>query len=127
MTVANTIESIGSNSHTAAALNFELGRRYMYSSGPASHSGDLAAKFPWSQQQAIVRSFGSAKDRAHRAIAAKRAGNHAEAIRLWRFVFGHEFEPTAAFPGSADSSAGSSAESAYGYRPDHRFRRSSRR
>lgn len=89
--IANLFGSLGSNSRAAAALFFEDGSRHLHSSDPAGHSGDLAAGFTWDQQKAIHRSFESAKERADRAIAAESVGNHAEAMRLWRLVFGDEF------------------------------------
>jgi hypothetical protein len=58
---------------------------------PAGHSGDLAQNFTWNKQQAIYQSFASAKARAESAIYAESKGRHAEAIRLWRIVFGDEF------------------------------------
>jgi hypothetical protein len=89
--VANTFSAIGSNSRTAAAMFFQDGASYLRSHDPAGYSGDLAAKLTWNQQQAVQQSLDSAKHRADRALAAERAGDHAEAIRLWKIVFGEEF------------------------------------
>ena len=89
--VANTFSVIGTNTRAAAALFFEQGGSYLRSRDPAGHSGDLAAKLSFGHQQAILRSFASAQERADRALAAEQAGNHAEAIRLWAIIFGDEF------------------------------------
>ena len=74
VTVANTFSLIGTDARAAAALFLEPGGSYSRSHDPAGHSGDLAAELSWSQQQAVLRSFASAKDRADRALAAERDG-----------------------------------------------------
>lgn len=89
--VANTFGTIGSNFRDAAAKFFDWGSNQLHASDPAGHGGDPAIKLTFNQQQAIFQSFGSSKERADRAVTAEKAGNHAEAIRLWRIVFGEEF------------------------------------
>jgi hypothetical protein len=75
----------------AAALFFQHAANNVHVQDPAGHSGDLAAKFTWNKEQAVLRSFGSAYQRAANAVAAEARGDHAEAIRLWQIVFGEEF------------------------------------
>jgi hypothetical protein len=89
--VANTFSSMGASTRDAAAKFFDWGASRLHSNDPAGHGGDLAVKLTRNQQQAIFQSFDSAKERADRALTAERAGNHAEAIRLWKIVFGEEF------------------------------------
>jgi hypothetical protein len=89
--VANTFGTIGANSRATAARFFDWGARQLHCRDPAGHSGDLASKLTRDQQRAILQSFAAAKERAERANSAEQAGNHAEAIRLWRIIFGEEF------------------------------------
>jgi YD repeat-containing protein len=89
--VGRIFSSLGSDYRQAAAMFFTHASNYLHANDPAGHSGDLAAKFTWNKQQAILQSFTSARDRADKAVAAEARGDHAEAIRLWRIVFGDEF------------------------------------
>lgn len=89
--IGRIFTSLGGDHRKAAALFFANASNYLNVTDPAGHSGDLSAKFTWSKRQAIVQSFTSAKDRAGRALVAEQSSDHAEAIRLWRIVFGDAF------------------------------------
>ena len=89
--VTSIFASMNGDYRDASAIFFNNAERYLHVSDPAGHSGDLAAKFSYSKQQAIIQSFNSAKQRAANAVAAEARGDHAEAIRLWRIIYGDEF------------------------------------
>jgi hypothetical protein len=89
--IANAFGTMGSDYRNAAAKFFDWGAGRLHANDPAGHSGDLAIKLTFNQQRSILQSFDSSKERAERAIAAEKAGNHAEAIRLWKIIFGDEF------------------------------------
>src|SRR5690606_41011511 len=52
------------------------------------YGGNLAALLTSTQRSAIKQALESARERASRASQAEASGNHAEAIRLWRIIFG---------------------------------------
>jgi nucleotide-binding universal stress UspA family protein len=89
--VAKTFTSLGSKYRDAAWKFFDWGRSSLHVTDPAGYSGDLAAKFTWDQTQAIEASLASARDRARNALDAEESGDHVEAIRLWRIIFGDLF------------------------------------
>jgi hypothetical protein len=89
--VASIFSSMNGDYRDAASLFFNHAANYLHVYDPAGHSGDLAAKLTHDKQLAITQSFNSAKQRACNAVAAEARGDHAEAIRLWRIVFGEEF------------------------------------
>jgi hypothetical protein len=91
--VSAAFSSMGSNYRDAALKFFDWGPAYLHVHDPAGHSGDLGWKLSYQQEQAIRQSFVSARDRARDALDAEVAGNHAEAIRLWKIVFGDLFPP----------------------------------
>lgn len=89
--VGTVFGSLGSNYRDALWKFFDWARNYLHVSDPAGHGGDLAQRLTWSQQQAVIGSLASARDRARTAIDAEDRGDHAEAIRLWRIILGDEF------------------------------------
>jgi hypothetical protein len=89
--VANTFSAMGSNSRETAAKFFDWGQSRLHSDDPAGHSGDLSAKLTANQRRAVLDGFQSAQVRAERALDAEVIGDHAEAIRLWKIIFGDEF------------------------------------
>lgn len=58
---------------------------------PAGYSSDLSAYLSQSARSAVLSNLKSAHARAVNARAAESKGDHKEAIRLWRLVFGDEF------------------------------------
>lgn len=89
--VAAMFSSLGANYRQATKLFFENAASYLHVHDPAGHGGDLASRLGFAQEMAVLNSFEAARDRARAAVAAEDAGDHAEAIRLWKIVFGSEF------------------------------------
>jgi len=89
--IANTFSAMGSDYRDDAAKFFDWDAGRLHVNDPAGYGGDLAIKLTFNQQRAIFQSFHASKERAERAIAAERSGNHAESIRLWKIIFGDEF------------------------------------
>jgi hypothetical protein len=89
--VGRIFSSLGADYREATAMFFAHAPNYLHVADPAGHSGDLATKFTWNKEQAILQSFRAAREHADKAVAAESGGDHAEAIRLWRIVFGDEF------------------------------------
>lgn len=84
-------KSLGSNSRTAAEVFFGAAARYLDTEDPAGFSGNLAAGMTAAQRRETIESFTAHHERAVKAVAAEGRGNHGEAIRLWRVVFGDDF------------------------------------
>jgi len=93
MLVANSFTSLGSDSRKAAEVFFGYAKDHLSVNDPAGHSGDLSSYLTWTARVEVQTSMESARERASRANAAEIRGDHAEAIRLWRIIFGDEFPP----------------------------------
>lgn len=91
MLVASSFTRLGSDSREAAEVFFRHAQTHLSVQDPAGHSGDLSSYLTWANRQNVIGNLESAYDRATRARAAERSGDHREAIRLWRIVFGDEF------------------------------------
>ena len=52
---------------------------------------DLSSYLTAAARTALLLNLESARGRAARANAAEASGDHQEAIRLWRIIFGDEF------------------------------------
>jgi hypothetical protein len=89
--LATVFSSIGGDSRDACAKFFEWGRDNLSVLDPAGHSGDLSTYLPQTARANVLSNMRSAQDRATKANAAEDAGNHQEARRLWRGIFGDEF------------------------------------
>jgi hypothetical protein len=89
--ITNTFESLGSDSRDAAEKFFGWGKSHVRVTDPAGHSGDLSTYLTYSNRQSVLTNLESSRQRAASANAAELAGNHEEAIRLWRLVLGNEF------------------------------------
>lgn len=83
--------SLGSNVREAAQKFFAHARYNIDVNDPGGHSGNLAGYLTNYGRSQVLNSLDSALDRASRALDAERDGNHAEAIRLWKIVFGNWF------------------------------------
>lgn len=83
--------SLGNNSRTAAKMFFGTASRYLAIADPAGLSGNLGSGMTDASRRDVVTSLDTNHGRAVRALAAEGSGNHDEAIRLWRLVFGDEF------------------------------------
>ena len=88
---ASIFSNLSSNSRDASVKFFEWAPNHLSVSDPAGHSGDLSLYLSWQQRQEVKTSFDSSADRARRAIEAENRGDHQEAVRLWRIIYGDEF------------------------------------
>lgn len=89
--LATVFTSIGGDARDACARFFEWGQNHLNVPDPAGHSGDLSTYLSQAARANVLSSMRSAQDRATKANAAEAVGNHQEAIRLWRIIFGDEF------------------------------------
>jgi hypothetical protein len=90
MLVASSFATLGSDSRAASEVFFGYAKDHLSVSDPAGHSGDLSSYLTWAARSEVMASMESARERASRANAAEKRGDHAEAIRLWRIIFGDE-------------------------------------
>jgi hypothetical protein len=88
--VGNAFGSMGNDSRVSLKKFFEWAPNYLDVRDPAGHSGDLGSELTSPQRQAILESFASSRVRAFNANNAEIAGDHEEAIRLWRIVLGDD-------------------------------------
>lgn len=89
--VANAFSSLDGDSRDACEKFFRWGQDHLSVSDPAGHSGDLSSYLTWSSRSSVISNMQSAAQRATNANAAELRGDHEEAIRLWRIIFGSEF------------------------------------
>jgi len=89
--VATVFSNIDGDSRDACEKFFRWGQNQLCVSDPAGHSGDLSSYLTYSTRSTVKSNMESARLRAEKANAAEASGNHAEAIRLWRIIFGDEF------------------------------------
>lgn len=83
--------SLGTNSRVNCHRFFEWAPRYLDVQDPAGYSGSMMKGVDFARRQAMTGALKSAYDRSGQALEAENKGNHAEAIRLWRIIFGDEF------------------------------------
>lgn len=88
---AETFGELGGNRRTAGQKFFEWGARNISVKDPAGHSGDLSSCMTSHARRELRSLMASSSNRAAKAIAAEEAGDTAEAIRLWRIIYGPEF------------------------------------
>lgn len=88
--VAGAFKTLGSNYRKALKVWFEYPN--ISCVGPASGQplDDYMPMFS-NRRTSAVSILSSSKDRAIKAIAAEEAGDHKEAIRLWRIILGSDF------------------------------------
>ena len=88
---ADRFTSLGSNARESAQMFFAHAYYNIdvYDSG--GHSGNLAEYLTYNRRSQLLSSVNSALDRSSRALDAESDGDHAEAIRLWKIVFGDWF------------------------------------
>lgn len=89
--VASTFTSLGGDSRDACELFFGSAQTRLSVQDPAGHGGDLSAYLTWQRRMNLTSNLESARPRAATANACERAGDHREAIRHWRVIFGDEF------------------------------------
>lgn len=88
---ATAFSSLGGNTRENFEKFFDWGQRCLDVSDPAGYGGNLSSYLSWNSRQAVLRNMQSARQRANDANAAEARGDHVEAIRLWRIIFGDEF------------------------------------
>ncbi len=88
---ATAFGSMNSNRREASLRFFEWAPNYLYVGDPAGHSGDLSSYLTWTARQQLVQSLQSSAQRAALAVDAENRGDHAEAIRQWRIIYGPDF------------------------------------
>jgi Second Messenger Oligonucleotide or Dinucleotide Synthetase domain len=87
----HTFGSLSSNRRTALQKFFEWAGGHLDINDPGGRSGLLSGYLSGTARDDVRRSFDAAQDRATKAIAAEESGDHEEAKRLWRIVFGSSF------------------------------------
>lgn len=89
--VATTFGTMSSNRRTTSQKFFEWATDYIRVKDPAGHSGDLSSYMTWFSKDQFRSLLKSSSQRAKKAIEAEDSGNCAEAVRLWRIIYGPEF------------------------------------
>lgn len=91
-TVAATMfKTLGASRQSGLASFFEWAPNRLTVTDPGGQSGSISDYLGWSQRQEVVRSMNAAAERATKAVAAEKSGNHEEAKRLWRITLGSSF------------------------------------
>lgn len=88
---ATVFSSLGSDSRDACEKFFQWAQYNLTVMDPALHGGDLSSYLTPAARTALLLNLESARERAAKANAAEAMGDHSEAIRLWRIIFGDEF------------------------------------
>lgn len=88
---ASRFTSLGSNHREATQMFFQAAAGNPIVFDPAGHSGDLSSYLGLFSRQELTSLLYNSASRAAQAIAAEGATDHAEAIRLWRIIFGSDF------------------------------------
>lgn len=83
--------TLGRDSRKACEVFFNWAPEHLRVEDPAGHSPDLSTYLGQQKRWDATAALRAAKERATKANHAELAGNHREAIRLWRIVFGAEF------------------------------------
>lgn len=89
--VAKTFGSLSRNRRTASQKFFEWAGDHINVKDPAGHSGNLSSYMTWCSKLEFQSLLDSSSKRARKAIEAEESGNRAEAMRLWRIIYGPEF------------------------------------
>lgn len=89
--IANVFSTMNDDSRDASEKFFRWAPNSIDVSDPANHSGNLASYLTLAQRTLLLINMQSAQQRAAQALYAEQRGSHAEAIRLWRLIFGDEF------------------------------------
>lgn len=89
--VSNAFSTMGNDSRDACEKFFSWAQTRLSIADPAGHDPDLSGYLTWNARQQLINNLEAARQRANKANAAEIAGDHQEAIRLWRIIFGSEF------------------------------------
>lgn len=88
---AETFVELSSNRRTASQKFFEWGANNISVKDPAGHCGDLSSHMTSHARRELRSLMAISSNRAAKAITAEENGDTAEAIRLWRIIYGPEF------------------------------------
>jgi Second Messenger Oligonucleotide or Dinucleotide Synthetase domain len=83
--------SLGTNSRVNCHRFFEWAPQHLDVQDPAGHSGGMMNGVDFVRRQAMTGALKAAYERSGQALEAENKGNHSEAIRFWRIIFGDEF------------------------------------
>jgi hypothetical protein len=89
--VSSTFSSLGGNYRDALEKFFEWSPNHIGVVDPGGQSGDLSTYLSWNGKQEVVKALGAAQERAVKANAAEKDGDHAESKRLWKIILGDGF------------------------------------
>ncbi|MGA8723719.1 MAG: hypothetical protein WB565_01635 [Acidimicrobiales bacterium] len=89
--VSKAFNSLGGDSRNACEIFFGWAINNVTVYDPAGHGGDLSSYLTPTSRSNLITNLRTAHQRSQDANVAESAGDHAEAIRLWRIVFGSEF------------------------------------
>lgn len=89
--VASIFSSLSGDSRDTCEKFFQWAKDNLNVSDPAGYGGDLSAYLSYTARTSVLSNLESARSRAEKANAAELSGDHKEAIRLWRIIFGDEF------------------------------------
>lgn len=91
-TVAATVfKTLGSNRQSGLTSFFEWAPNYIDVTDPGGQSGSLSSYLNWQSRAAALESLRAAAERAQKARAAEKLGDHAESRRLWRIILGTDY------------------------------------
>jgi hypothetical protein len=83
--------TLSTDSRAEAQVFFNWAQNHLTVVDPAGTGYDLSSYLTNTNRQNVISNLESARTRAANANAAEIRGDHKEAIRLWRIVFGDEF------------------------------------
>jgi hypothetical protein len=83
--------ALSNNSREACHRFFEWAPQHLEVQDPAGYTGSLGPGSDFIKRGFITDALRTPYDRSGRALDAESKENHAEAIRLWRIIFGSEF------------------------------------
>ena len=83
--------SLSANSRENCHRFFEWAPQYLAVQDPAGYSGSMMANVDYARRSAMTTALRTGYEQSGRALDAENAGDPAEAIRLWRIIFGDEF------------------------------------
>lgn len=88
---ADTFSSLGGNYRDALTKFFGWSQSRLRVADPGGHGSDISTYLTYNGRNSLINALSSAEDRAKKAMAAEAAGDHEEAIRLWRIILGDDF------------------------------------
>ncbi|WP_156525824.1 SMODS domain-containing nucleotidyltransferase [Mycobacterium adipatum] len=89
--IATLFSSLSGDSRDACEKFFQWAQYNLTVADPAGHGGDLSSYLTLANRASVLSNLEASRTRAVNANAAEADGDHKEAVRLWRIVFGSEF------------------------------------